>query len=73
MMDKCPQCKRKFKRIGDMSLITEANINGVYAKICPLCYAEEVKQIHGIDWNPTGEFASSMFDYAKEQYPDWKN
>jgi hypothetical protein len=56
-----------------MSLITEANINGVYAKICPLCYAEEVKQIHGIDWNPTGEFASSMFDYAKEQYPDWKN
>lgn len=71
----CPKCYRKFKTNPDngiATIVTEAYIDGEWIRLCPLCYSESVKQIHGIKWNPKGEIASAMFEEAKRQYPKWR-
>ena len=33
--------------------------------MCPICYAEEIKRVHGIEWEPGGEMAAEMYELAK--------
>lgn len=63
----CPRCERKMSEY----LIHAAYVNGHYETLCPLCYAERHKEIHGMKWNPVGAMASSYFEEAKNLFPDW--
>lgn len=72
-MDICPICKRKFPDCTEskccLDLVVNAFIDGEYVKMCPLCYADNHKRISGVEWHPTGELASQMFEEAKNLYP----
>jgi hypothetical protein len=62
---RCPACKRKFPS----HVVTKAFVDGQYKLMCPLCYAEKIRQMTGADWKPKGEIASDMLEEAKELYP----
>lgn len=76
MADRCPICKRTFpdccESICHLDLVVDAFVDGLYIRMCPLCYADEHKRIHGFEWKPQGELASQMYEEAKLLYPKKK-
>lgn len=76
-MNTCPICKREFPDWTEsdcrLVLITNAFLDGGYVRMCPLCYADDHKIRHGVDWHPVGKLASQMFEEAKKLYPQEKN
>lgn len=72
-MDICPICKREFPDCSEsechLDFVVQAFIDGKYITICPLCYADDFKKIHGCDWQPKGELASQIYEEAKKLYP----
>lgn len=69
-MERCPICKRNFPDATEsecgLDLITLAFIGGKHVETCPLCYADNIKRIHGIEWLPRGELAKLMYEEAKK-------
>ena len=63
--DFCPICKRKFPD-EPITLVTEAYIDGRWQRMCPLCYADNHKEIHGTAWKPKGEIAKDMYRLARK-------
>ena len=51
-------------------MVVEAFINGGYITTCPLCYAEDIKEMTGLPWTPAGSMAAEMLEEAKKQYPE---
>jgi len=75
--DVCPKCKRVFEYpVEDVPMVgtltPTAFINGHPESMCPLCYAEAVRRIHGIEWEPQGEMAQEVFEMAKKMFPNWR-
>ena len=61
--DVCSKCLRGFPP----DLLNSACISGSYTlPICPLCYGDIHKEIHGFSWQPTGEIASDLLEQAEE-------
>lgn len=71
-MQICPICKREFPDCTEsecyLDLVINAFVDGEYVMMCPLCYADNHKRIHGVEWNPVGELARQMYEEARKLY-----
>jgi len=70
-MSYCPICERLFPD-EPFPLVTQAFIDGRYVTMCPLCYADDHLKRHGVEWNPQGEIAASMYEQAKQYLAEGK-
>jgi hypothetical protein len=65
-MNICPICKFNYSD-KLLVLVVDAIINGDRIRMCPLCYGELHKKLHGQKWQPSGLIAKEMLKQAKQQ------